>query len=161
MACLREERCSPHRWAQLRSEWHAWSDRCGPGMEPTSYQTTSSLVLRHLMEAKNSLKCPQLVFISNLSMLVKYTEFPVLCDESGHTIFPFSYLAHMTLPTPAQGRLRICSPLLRPSTMFGTLRRSMLNCFNSSRVGPELVPYMKMAKIGSHFENEQPRLYSR
>jgi len=52
-----------------------------------------------------------------------------------------------------------CSPLLRLSTIFGTLRRSMLYCFNSSRVGPELVPYIKMAKIGPHFENEQPRQY--
>jgi len=34
----------------------------------------------------------------------------------------------------------------------------MLNCFNSSRVGPELVPYIKMAKMGTHFENEQFRL---
>ena len=50
-----------------------------------------------------------------------------------------------------------CSPLLRLRTIFGTLRRIMLNCFNSSQVGPELVPYIKMAKIGPHFENE-PRL---
>ena len=35
----------------------------------------------------------------------------------------------------------------------------MLNCFNSSQMGPEFVPYIKMAKIGPHFENEQPRLY--
>jgi len=30
--------------------------------------------------------------------------------------------------------------LLRLSTIFGTLHHSMLNCFNSSRVGLELVP---------------------
>jgi len=67
---------------------------------------------------------------------------------------------------PAQGRLRLCSgfaqacsPLLRLSTIFGTLRRSILNCFNSSRVGPELVPYIKMVKISPYFENEQPHLY--
>ncbi len=35
----------------------------------------------------------------------------------------------------------------------------MLNCFNSSRVGLELVLYIKMAKIGPHFENEYPCLY--
>jgi len=35
----------------------------------------------------------------------------------------------------------------------------MLNCFNSSRVGPELVLYIKMAKISPHFENEQHCLY--
>jgi hypothetical protein len=29
----------------------------------------------------------------------------VSCDESGNTKFPFSYLAHVTLLTPAQGRL--------------------------------------------------------
>ena len=37
----------------------------------------------------------------------------VLCDESGLTEFPFSYLAHVTLLIPAQVRLRICSSLLR------------------------------------------------
>jgi len=36
----------------------------------------------------------------------------VSCDESGHTKFPFSYRAHVTSPTPAQGRLRIGSVLL-------------------------------------------------
>lgn len=30
----------------------------------------------------------------------------VLCDESGLTEFPFSYIAHVTLLTPAQVRLR-------------------------------------------------------
>ena len=33
----------------------------------------------------------------------------VLCDESGHTNFPFSYLAHVTLLTLAQARLSFCS----------------------------------------------------
>ena len=41
---------------------------------------------------------------------------------------------------PARDLLKLCSPLLRLSTFFGTLRRSMLNCFNVSRVGPELAP---------------------
>jgi len=36
----------------------------------------------------------------------------VLCDESGHIKFPFSYLAHVTLLTSAQVRLRIDSGLL-------------------------------------------------
>ncbi len=42
------------------------------------------------------------------------------------------------------------SPLLTLITIFDRLRRSMLNCFNSSRVGPELVPI---------FGNEQVCLY--
>jgi len=74
----------------------------------------------------------------------------VVCDESGQTKFPFLCLAHVTLLTLAQARLRICSgfaqdcsSLLRPSTIFGAL----LNCFNSNRVGPELVSYIKIAKI--------------
>ena len=37
----------------------------------------------------------------------------VVCDESGHTKFPFSYIAHVTLLNPgsgiAQSLLRICS----------------------------------------------------
>jgi len=70
------------------------------------------------------------------------------------TAHPGSGLAQ-SLPSLCSGLL----PLLRLSTIFGTLRRSMLNCFGSGRVGPELVPYIKMAKIGPHFENEQPRLY--
>ena len=64
----------------------------------------------------------------------------------------------MTLLTPAQGRLRAGSgpaqDLLRLSTIFGTLRRSMLKCFNYSQVGPDVVLYLKMAKSGLHFENE-------
>jgi hypothetical protein len=51
----------------------------------------------------------------------------------------------------AQSLLRICSGLLTLNTIFGRLRRSMLNCFNSSQVGPELVPYIKIAKMGLHF----------
>jgi hypothetical protein len=39
-------------------------------------------------------------------------ETSVLCDESGHTKFPFSYLAHVMMLTPTQIRLRICSGLL-------------------------------------------------
>ena len=52
----------------------------------------------------------------------------------------------MTLLALAQARLSLCSvfaqacsPLLTLITIFGRLRRSILNCFNSSRVGPELV----------------------
>ena len=33
----------------------------------------------------------------------------VVCDESGHPEFPFSYLTHMTLLTLAQARLSNCS----------------------------------------------------
>jgi len=38
--------------------------------------------------------------------------------------------------------------------MFGTLRRSILNCFNSSRVGPQLA-HIRIAKIGPRLESEQ------
>jgi len=72
----------------------------------------------------------------------------VLCDESGRTKFPFSYLANVTQLTPAQARLspcsgfdQVCSPLITLTTIFGRLCHSMLDCFNSGRVGPELVPY--------------------
>jgi len=37
----------------------------------------------------------------------------VLCDESGHTKFPFLYLAHVTMIALAQARLRIGSGLAR------------------------------------------------
>ncbi|KAK1754200.1 hypothetical protein QBC47DRAFT_385929 [Echria macrotheca] len=57
---------------------------------------------------------------------------PVTCDESGHTKFPFSYPAHVTLLTPAQGRLRAgsglaqdCSGLLTLRAISGRLRRSI------------------------------------
>ena len=50
-------------------------------------------------------------------------------------------------------------PLLTLITIFGRLRCSLLNCFNSRRVEPELVLYIKTVKIGLGFENEQPRLY--
>jgi hypothetical protein len=64
----------------------------------------------------------------------------VVCDESGHMEFPFSYPPHMALITLAQARLRIRSDLLTLGTM--------LNCFNTNRTGPELVPYIKVAKMG-------------
>jgi len=78
----------------------------------------------------------------------------LLCATNlGTPKFPFSYPEHVTLPTPAQARLSPCSgfaqagsPLLTLITIFGKLRRS-LNHFNSSRRGPELVPYIKMAKM--------------
>ena len=77
----------------------------------------------------------------------------VMCDESGHTKFPFSCLAHVTLLTLAQARLSPCSGfaqagsrLLTLITIFGTLR-SLPNHFNSSRGGLELVPYVKIAKM--------------
>jgi hypothetical protein len=43
---------------------------------------------------------------SGLSNLLQSATVFVLCDESGHTKFPFSYLAHVMLLTPAQGQLR-------------------------------------------------------
>ena len=77
----------------------------------------------------------------------------VMCDESGHTKFPFSYLEHVTLLTLAQARLSPCSefaqagsPLLTLMTIFGRLRHRMLNRFNPSRGGPELVSYIRWQK---------------
>ena len=60
----------------------------------------------------------------------------------GHKI-SFFVPRHVTQLTQAQahpaqiysGFAQACSPLLRPSTIFGALRRSMLNCFNSSSGG--------------------------
>ena len=63
---------------------------------------------------------------------------PVSCDESGHNKFPFSYLTHVTLLIPAQGRLRVGSGWLR-------MAQDLLSLVNSSRASPELVPYIKMA----------------
>ena len=58
----------------------------------------------------------------------------VLCDESGHTKFPFSYLNHVTLLTLAQARLSFTSgfahagsPLPTRITIFGRLRRNRFN----------------------------------
>jgi len=73
----------------------------------------------------------------------------VVCDESGHTKFPFWYLAHVILLTLAQIRLSPCSgfaqvgsPLLTLITIFGRP-----NHFNSSRGGLELVQYIEMTKM--------------
>jgi len=82
----------------------------------------------------------------------------VMWDESRLTKFPFSYLAHVTLLTPAQARLSPCSGfaqagslLLTLITVFSRLRRSTLNYFNSSRVSPELIPYIKNRQNTFHF----------
>jgi len=71
----------------------------------------------------------------------------VMCDESGHTKFPFLNFAHVTLPALTQARLSLCSgvaqagsPLLTLIAIFGKLRYSILSYFNSSRVDPKLVP---------------------
>jgi hypothetical protein len=63
---------------------------------------------------------------SNAGFCVNF--FVVVCDESGHTKFPFSYLARVTLLTlfrlgsvPAQDLLRLAhfvSPLLTLITIF-------------------------------------------
>ena len=50
----------------------------------------------------------------------------------------------------AQSLLRIfqaCSPLLPLITIFSRLRCSILNCFNSSRVGQKLVPFRHIEHI--------------
>ena len=51
----------------------------------------------------------------------------------------------------AQSLRRICSDMLtfaHPNFYFSRLPCRMLNYFNSSRVGLELVPYVKMGKMG-------------
>jgi len=40
------------------------------------------------------------------SVGVAVQRFIVICDESGHKIFPFVYLAHLALLTPTQARPR-------------------------------------------------------
>jgi len=44
-------------------------------------------------------------YLGTATKTLKRLCYSVLCDESGHTKFPFSYLAHVTLLTPAQVRL--------------------------------------------------------
>jgi len=66
----------------------------------------------------------------------------VMWDESKLTKFPFLVLVHVTLLTLAQARLSPCSGWLtaaHPNYRFQRLGRSVLNCFNSNRVGLELV----------------------
>jgi len=57
---------------------------------------------------------------------------------------------------PAQDWLRFCSGLLTLRAIFGRLRRSMHNYFNSSRASPDLVPYIKMAKLVPLFRRFRP-----
>ena len=65
----------------------------------------------------------------------------------------------MTLLAQAQAELSLCSgfalTFAHPNYHFWQLRRSMLNCFNPSRMGTELVLYIKIAKMGPIFENKQ------
>jgi hypothetical protein len=77
----------------------------------------------------------------------------VLCDESGHTKFPFSYHEHVTLLTLAQARISPCpgfapagSPVLTLTAIFGRLGAA---CRITSTLaeGLELGPYIKMAKM--------------
>jgi len=71
-----------------------------------------------------------------------------MCDEFGQPKFPFSYLEYLMLLTLAQARL---SPLIRICS-GGSLLLTLITIFNSSRDSPELVPYVKMAKICPIFE---------
>jgi len=91
---------------------------------------------------------------------------PVVCDESGHIKFPFSYLAHVTLLTLAQARLSCCSgfaqvgsPLLTLITIFGKLRRSLRTTSTLAKGDPELVPYIKMARMCPIFEPNSLRVF--
>jgi len=55
----------------------------------------------------------QLLALPNFCTVPTELFISVLCDESGHTKFPFSCLAHVTLLTLAlAARLRVCSGLL-------------------------------------------------
>ena len=74
----------------------------------------------------------------------------VVCDESGQIKFPFSYVAHVTRLTLAQARLSRCSGWLTfayPNYHFRQAAAQPAKRFNSSRGGPELVPYIKMARM--------------
>jgi len=71
---------------------------------------------------------------------------PVMCDESGHTKFPFSHLEHVTLPTLAQARpgplLRICSGLphllLTLTTIFGRLATEVRSGSQETECGKQI-----------------------
>ena len=73
--------------------------------------------------------------------------------------FPFFwYLAHMRLLTPAPARLSLCSgfaqaysPLLKLSTIFGTLHYNILNYFNCNQINLELV----LHKIRSYLKQTE------
>ena len=61
---------------------------------------------------------------------------------------------------PGSGPAQNCSGLLtfaqaKYHFRHATPQHAELMCFNSSRVGPDLVPYIKMAKIAPPFENER------
>ena len=75
---------------------------------------------------------------------------------SAHKIYFFVHrardVAHPGSGSP-QSLLRIRSGWLTLITVFGRLRRSMLNCFNFSRVSPELVTYVRIAKMHYIFKN--------
>jgi len=52
----------------------------------------------------------------------------VSCDESGLIKFPFSYLAHVTLLTPAQVRLSPCSGFAQAGSPLLTLLPFSASC---------------------------------
>ena len=69
-----------------------------------------------------------------------------MCNGSRHTKYPFLNLAYAILLTLAEARLTLCSgfaevgsPIAYLIAIFGRLRCSILNYFNSSRMGPELI----------------------
>ena len=65
---------------------------------------------------------------------------------------------HVILLTLAQAPLSVCPGLLPLLTLITILGKAALqqagNCFNSNRVGPELVPCIKTAKIGPLFRKK-------
>jgi len=70
----------------------------------------------------------------------------VVCDESGHIKFPFSYFVRVTLLTLVQARLSRCSGFAQAGSHlhFRQVVAQPVKRFNSSRGGPELVPYIKI-----------------
>jgi hypothetical protein len=71
-----------------------------------------------------------------------------------HEISFFVLCAHdITHPSSdsAQSLLRVCSGWLTAAHLITRLRRSILNCFNSSRARQELAPYLKISSLGFPF----------
>lgn len=62
--------------------------------------------------------------------------------------------------TLAQARLSICSGLLTLIIIFDRIRPSILDYFNSSQVGLELVAYIEIVKMSPIFENKKSCLPS-
>ena len=82
----------------------------------------------------------------------------VVCDESGHPEFPFSYLTHVTLLSLAQVRLSRCSVFAHPNYHFRQAVAQPADLSTLTEGAQNWSQNIKKGQNVSHYETSSPAL---